>query len=232
MDSMYEQLMGLPLFSGVSHQKISEIIGKYPFHFLKFSDGETIISHGEPCTHLLSVIAGEISTEIISSDGKFRSTQTLAAPDTISPEFLFGRSTLSPLTAVAKGAAGIVRIAKPDFLQILTSDSIFLFNYLNMLSLQAQMNVDGVMALTSGSLEKRIAFWILALTQPGGRDIVLQCRQRDMYAVFGKPEAATKAEIRKRIASVACQRSRPSRIRRHYQLRQSRDSRVPAQKAG
>lgn len=185
MDSMYEQLMGLPLFSGVSHQKISEIIGKYPFHFLKFSDGETIISHGEPCTHLLSVIAGEISTEIISSDGKFRSTQTLAAPDTISPEFLFGRSTLSPLTAVAKGAAGIVRIAKPDFLQILTSDSIFLFNYLNMLSLQAQMNVDGVMALTSGSLEKRIAFWILALTQPGGRDIVLQCRQRDMYAVFG-----------------------------------------------
>ena len=121
MDSMYEQLMGLPLFSGVSHQKISEIIGKYPFHFLKFSDGETIISHGEPCTHLLSVIAGEISTEIISSDGKFRSTQTLAAPDTISPEFLFGRSTLSPLTAVAKGAAGIVRIAKPDFLQILTS---------------------------------------------------------------------------------------------------------------
>lgn len=51
--------------------------------------------------------------------------------------------------------------------------------------MNAQLNVDGVMALASGSLEKRIAYWIVALTQNNGTDIVLQCRQRDMYAVFG-----------------------------------------------
>ena len=53
--------------------------------------------------------------------------------------------------------------------------------------MNAQLSVEGVLALTSGSLEKRIAYWIVALTQSNGQDIVLQCRQRDMYTVFGVP---------------------------------------------
>lgn len=51
--------------------------------------------------------------------------------------------------------------------------------------MNAQKAIDGVLALTTGSLEERIAFWIVALTQRGGKDIVLSCRQRDLYALFG-----------------------------------------------
>lgn len=185
MESMYETLLGLPLFAGVSHQKISEIVGKYPFHFLKYNDGEEIVHRGQPCTHLTSVIAGSVTTEMQSPDGKFRATQVLTAPDTIAPEFLFGRTTHSPLTVTANGPTGIIQISKPDFLHILNSDNIFLFNYLNMLSMQAQLGIDGVMTLTTGSIKKRIAHWILALTQPGSTGIVLQCRQHDLSAVFG-----------------------------------------------
>ena len=42
-----------------------------------------------------------------------------------------------------------------------------------------------MLALTTGSIEERIAFWIVALTQPSGRDISLECRQRDLYSFFG-----------------------------------------------
>lgn len=38
MDSMFEILMGVPLFHGVTYQKMSEIIGKHRFHFLKYDD--------------------------------------------------------------------------------------------------------------------------------------------------------------------------------------------------
>ncbi len=34
-------------------------------------------------------------------------------------------------------------------------------------------------------MEERIAFWIVALTQPAAADIVLSCRQRDLYSFFG-----------------------------------------------
>ena len=60
-----------------------------------------------------------------------------------------------------------------------------LYNYLNYISTNAQKAVDGVIALTSGSLEERIAFWIIALTQRDAVNITLSCRQRDMYTLFG-----------------------------------------------
>lgn len=187
MDSMYETLMSMPLFAGVSRHRMSEIIGKYKFHFLKFNPGETIATEGEMCTHLKSVIAGNVRVTVKNKDQHFQVAQTLSAPDLIAPEFFFGKTTTYPATVEAIGHAGILQLDKTDFLNIINSDPIFLFNYLNILSVNAQRSIEGVLALTSGTLEKRIAYWIVALTQTNGKDIVLQCRQRDMYTVFGVP---------------------------------------------
>ena len=54
-----------------------------------------------------------------------------------------------------------------------------------MLSLSAQKSIDGVLSLASGTLEERIAFWIVALTQYNGTNIKISCRQRDLYSLFG-----------------------------------------------
>ncbi len=185
MDSMYEILMGLPLFNGVSYNRISEVVGSTKFHFLKYLAGEQIVQAGEPCTHIKFIISGSARVTIENSDGRFKVSQTLSKPDVISPYFLFGRATHYPCTATAIESTGILQISKQDYVKILNSDPIFLFNFLNLLSMNAQKAIDGVLALTTGSLEERIAFWIVALTQRGGKDIVLSCRQRDLYALFG-----------------------------------------------
>ena len=52
-----------------------------------------------------------------------------------------------------------------------------------------------MLALTSGSIEKRIAYWVIALTQKNGTDITLECRQRDLYAVFGVPRQSLLAAL-------------------------------------
>lgn len=185
MDSMYELLMGLPLFKGVSYKRISDIIERTKFHFLKYTAGETIVEAGSECTHLKFVISGSVRVSISNADSRFKVSQTLDAPDVIVPEYLFGRATKYPCHAVAIDSAGILQIEKQEWVKILNSDSVFLFNFMNLLSSNAQKAVDGVLALTTGSLEERIAFWIVALTQRNGRDIVLSCRQRDLYALFG-----------------------------------------------
>lgn len=185
MDSMYEILMALPLFNGVSYSKLSEVVGNTKFHFLKYLEGETIVEAGQPCSHIKFLISGSARVSIENSDGRFRISQTLTRPDVIAPDYLFGRATNYPCTAVALESAGILQISKPDYVKLLHSEPVFLFNFLNMLSVNAQKAVDGVLALTTGSLEERIAFWIIALTQRGGSDIVLTCRQRDLYSLFG-----------------------------------------------
>lgn len=185
MDSMYETLMSLPLFAGTSHQKLSDIIGKYRFHFLKYAPGERIVSEGDACTHLKCIIGGYVGVTISNDSKRLRVSQTLEAPDVTSPDFFFGKTTHYPATATALTDTGIVQIDKGDYMNIITSDPIFLFNYLNLLSMNAQLSVKGVLALTSGSLEKRICYWIIALTQNNGKNITLECRHKDMYTVFG-----------------------------------------------
>lgn len=61
--------------------------------------------------------------------------------------------------------------------------------------MNAQKAINGVLALTNGSLEERIAFWIVALTQRGGTDIVLSCRQRDLYSLFGVQRSSFMATL-------------------------------------
>ncbi len=182
---MYEILMSLPLLRGASHDKISEIAEKAKFHFLKYLPGEQIIRAGEPCTHIKFVISGAVRAVVANTDGRFRVAMTLSAPEVIAPDFLFGRHTIYPADVTATEAASILQISKNDYLRILNTDQVFLFNFLNGLSTNAQKAVDGVLALTNGSLEERIAFWVISLTQPRSTDIVLQCRQRDLYALFG-----------------------------------------------
>lgn len=185
MDSMYDILMRLPLLSGVNRDKISEIVGMAKFHFLKYLPGETIVTAGETCSHIKFIISGKARLSISNGDGRFKVSQTLSAPDVIAPEFMFGKATQYPCSGVAVDTTGIVQISKSDYMKILNSDDIFLYNFMNILSKKAQKSIDGILALTSGSLEERIAFWIVALTQRGGEDIALECRQRDLYALFG-----------------------------------------------
>lgn len=182
---MYENLMTLPLFKGVSYNRVSEIVGKIPLSFVKFSAGQTVLLAGEQCADIKFVISGSVRILIRNYTDRFRVSQTLVSPAVISPDFLFGRDTLYPGDVTAIDDVSLMRIEKKDFITLLREDDVILFNYLNMLSTNAQKAVDGVLALTSGSLEERIAFWIIALTQMGSTDIVLQARQRDLYSLFG-----------------------------------------------
>ena len=185
MDSMYEILKGLPLFHGATSDSISDIVGKTKFHFLKYLAGERIITAGEQCTHIKFIISGSVTSTIVDSNERFKVSQTLSSPSVIAPEFIFGRATNYPCTIDALEDTSILQISKNDYITILNSDNIFLYNFLNMLSLSAQKSVDGVLSLASGSLEERIAFWIVALTQYNGTNIKISCRQRDLYSLFG-----------------------------------------------
>lgn len=184
---MYDLLTTLPLFRGVTHNRMSEILEFVPFHFLKYLAGETLINAGDNCTHIKFLISGSVRSTISNYDDRFKVAQTLTAPDVIAPEYLFGLDTRYPNTVVAIKDAGILQIAKADYLKILDSDNIFLFNFLNLLSMNAQRSVHGILSLSSGSLEERLAYWVVALTQRDGTDIVMSCRQRELYGMFNTP---------------------------------------------
>lgn len=195
MSSMFELLMNLPLFRGASHTRLAQTVGEAKFHFLKYPAGETIIRAGDPCTHLTFVISGSVRSTIVNNTGRFAVGQTLTAPAVIAPDFLLGRTTSYPCTVDALETTGILKISKSDYIRILYSDQVYMFNYLNTLSVNAQKSMVGILSLTGGAIDERIAFWIIALSQPGGTDIRLTCRARDLCSLFGVQRATFDAAL-------------------------------------
>lgn len=195
MKSIYETLMSLPLLNGVSAERMRQIVSSIPLHFLKYPAGDTLFGAGAPSTHLFFIINGSVRVTVSNSSGRFKVSQTLTGPDVIAPEYLFGRHTTFPCSAVAIESTGVLQIAKGDFISLLRSDDVILFNYLNYLAAGSQSRIDGILSLTDGQLEERIAYWIAALTQRSGSDIVLECRQRDLCSFFGVQRSAFNATL-------------------------------------
>ncbi|MDE6285400.1 MAG: Crp/Fnr family transcriptional regulator [Muribaculaceae bacterium] len=187
---MFDLLMELPLFRGVSAETMRNTVGQAKFHFLKYPQGETIIKENSPCTHITFLVSGAVRLTTTNRNGRISVSQTLKAPDVIAPEYLFGRATNYPCTVVALEDTGIMQVTKGDYIKILNSDPVFMFNYLNIISMNAQKSVTGLMSLTSGSLEERIAFWVLMLTQHTGENIAIDCPLRNLCAIWGVQRSA------------------------------------------
>lgn len=185
-DSMYEILMNLPAFRGITYNKVSQIVEKAKFHFLRFSPGNIIVDEGEECTFVKFIIKGVAKISIIDQAKRFSVEQTLTAPSMISPDFLFGRITRYPGRVVAQGSedCGIVQISKNDYMQLLAGDEILILNMLNMLSMNSQQSLRGALAISTGSLERRLANWILALTQNDATDIAIHSERDNLYRIF------------------------------------------------
>lgn len=195
MTSIFDTLMSLPLLKGVSPERLEQIVASIPLHFLKYPAGDRLIHAGAQSTHLYFIINGRVRLSMANPSGRFKVAQTLVGPDVIAPDYLFGRTTNFPCDVIALEPTGILQISKADYITMLRSDDVILFNYLNMLAAGAQSRIEGVLSLTDGHLEERIAYWIVALTQRSGRDIVLSCRQRDLYSFLGVQRSVLNATL-------------------------------------
>jgi CRP-like cAMP-binding protein len=111
--------------------------------------------------------------------------QTLSTPHVLAAEYLFGRDTNYPYTAVADGPCGILQLRKSDYIKMLGSDKVFLFNILNYLSSGSQRNVSSVLDIKDGSVIERLAIMVDALTVAGATDVTLRFKQKDLCSLLG-----------------------------------------------
>ena len=197
MNSMYQQLMQLPLFQGVSSEKITALVEKLPFHFLKFRNGEQIFAAGDPCTHMRFIVSGSVRLETPCNHMRVSLLQTLSTPHVLAPEYLFGRETTYPYNAVTDGSCGILQLRKSDYIKMLGTDKVFLFNILNYLSSGSQRCSASLLATKDGSIMERLALLVDALTISGATDVMLRFKQKDLCALLGTQRTTLIASLEK-----------------------------------
>lgn len=185
MNSMYQQLMQLPLFQGVSTERITALVEKLPFHFLKYRNGDPIVTVGDVCTHIKFIVSGRVRVEMPFSNLRVSLLQTVSTPHVLAAEYLFGRATSYPFTAVADGACGILQLLKSDYIKMINSDKVFLFNILNYLSSGSQRSLSSSLMVKDGSVGERLAILVNNLVTPGATDVTLRYKQKDLCALLG-----------------------------------------------
>ena len=185
MNSMYQQLMQLPLFQGVSTEKITALVEKLPFHFLKFRNGEQVFAAGDPCTHIKFIVSGQVRLETPFPKLRITMHQTVSNPHVLAAEYLFGRDTAYPYTAISDGACGILQLRKSDYIKMITSDKVFLFNILNYLSSGSQRSLQMPLTVKDGSVAERLAMIVDNLSISGATNIGFRYKQKDLCTLLG-----------------------------------------------
>lgn len=185
MASMYEQLMALPLFQGVSSERLSALVEKYPFHFLKFRAGEVIVEPDQPCTHVQFVVSGAAMAELRHRKLQVVLRQLLPAPNVLAPHHLFGLETSYPFGVTAHGECGVLQLRKSDYVSMVQADKVFLFNILNYLSLHTQRLRSSLLTMSRGSVVEHLAIYVGTFTTQLSQQVSLEYRQRDLCALLG-----------------------------------------------
>ena len=153
---LYDTLLALPLFLGMSRNDLRQAAGLAKFDFQKKPPGETIVCEGDPCQHLYFLLSGDIDIQTLSADRDYCIEEDITAPEIFQPERIFGLNQYFTHTYVARGECSLMSIAKPEVLKLAAEQEIFRINFLNLISAQVQKNSVRQLRVPPKNLEERI----------------------------------------------------------------------------
>lgn len=157
---MYDNLLLLPLFQGLSKNDLTTIIEKVKFHFQHYKEGETFIRQGEKCQQLCFLLSGEIEVHTASPRHAFSLSEVIEGPYIIEPQSLFGMQTCYTATYRAHSPISVLTIDKCYLFSELNNYEIFRLNYLNILSNRAQLAYQKLWHTHIGTLNEKFTNFI------------------------------------------------------------------------
>lgn len=138
MLQLYDKLIELPLFIGISTDELSDIVGQTKFGFHKLAVDRPLVSTDDKCTQLFFLMSGTLRVVSYADNYRYRIEEELSAPAVIQPEHLFGLQQRFTKDFIAHTDCSLLSVDKAEVLRLLDSYLIFRLNLLNSISMQAQ----------------------------------------------------------------------------------------------
>ena len=181
---MYDNLLLLPLFQGLSKNDMTTIIEKVKLHFLSFREGETIIRQGDTCNQLCFLLNGEIKVQTKDTNHDFSLSEILKEPVIIEPQSLFGMQPNYTATYRAATPVSVLTIDKHFIFSELNNYEIFRLNFLNILSNQNQIAYQKLWHTHSGTLSEKFMNFIGIRCQKKTGEKVLHTTMEDLASLI------------------------------------------------
>lgn len=136
--NMYDKLLQLPLFQGMSEHDWSYVVGHTRFEFERTNTGIIVINEGDRCTNLRILIKGELLGESIADDHSYKVIETYHAPLILQPENLFGLTQRYSQNFTTATSCEFLKLSKEETLKISDNFEVFRINLLNIITTYAQ----------------------------------------------------------------------------------------------
>jgi len=133
-NSIYDTLLCLPLFQGMTKSDFGTVLEKVRFGFHKYSAGQVVAESGKLCNSFVFLLNGRLRSMRSSSDNLFTLTEWLEGPYMIEVSSMFGINPVYRCTYVAEEECGILVIDKQFLYTELFKYNICRMNMMNMLS--------------------------------------------------------------------------------------------------
>lgn len=182
--TMYDHLLLLPLFQGLSKNDLTSIIEKVKLHFRVYQEGEVILQQEAPCRQLCFLLKGEIVAQTQSKDKDYTLSEVLKGPYTIEIQSLFGMHTHYTATYIAQTQVHILTIDKSFIFSELNNHEIFQLNYLNILSNRSQVLYQKMWATYTGTLQEKFVQFIALRSQSQEGAKTLQITMEDLATLI------------------------------------------------
>lgn len=169
---LYDRLLRLPLFLGMSRADLQQVAGHTKFDFKKYAAQTHVVNEGDMCKSLYFLLNGDIHVMTEADDHGYRVVEDLAAPEIFQTESVFGLRQRFTHTYVAKSDCSVMCISKQDILRLFDQFEIFRINLLNLVSTLSQKQGRRLWNVPPKSLEERIVrFFETHCVRPAGEKI-------------------------------------------------------------
>lgn len=177
---MYNTLLQLPLFQGMSKAELSEIIEKVKFHFLKYGDKETLFIQGEKCNKLVFLLSGKLTAETTAPCTTFSLEESIEHPTIIEPHSLFGKFPYYKATYTTHGDVALLTIEKQYIYSVLDKYEVFRMNFFNLLSHKTEELHERIWSIDAQQLEGRFIYFIRSICATTHGTKTLRAKMEDL----------------------------------------------------
>lgn len=159
---MFERLLQLPLFQGLTTQEVSDVMAHVRLDFANYHRGDEIVMQGESCKKLIYIINGEVLAEHCNDNLQFTLTEHLPNLKVIEPYNLFGMYQTFSRTYSFATDGSTLAIDKRVMLNQLMTNNIVKINLMNIVCNQYQRTLRLLCQYPDDSVWHKIVKFVLS----------------------------------------------------------------------
>ena len=168
--TMFERLLQLPLFQGLTIQELSEVLAHVRLNFVNYHAGDEIVMQGDSCQSLLFVIHGDLSTTYNNPQRHFRLIEQLPKIGVLEPYNLFGMYQKYSRTYQFETDGCTLSVGKSVVLDQLMQNRIVKINMLNIICNRYQQTEKKLCEMPGETVKDKIVKFVLSYSSvPRGK---------------------------------------------------------------